>query len=772
MTRRFSRRWLAVAAIPLVWTTLSLGAPALAAGASPAITVLSTRADLVSGSQALTSITLPAGTDPASAHVTLNGNDVTSQFAVRPGGAYEGLLSGLNPGANVVIASTPSGGAELTITDHPIGGPVFSGPQIQPWTCEAGATDSQCDQPITYAYEYKNAVTGQFDAYDPSNPPPSPEVASTTTDNGQTVPYVIRVETGYEDRDEYQVAVLFTPGASWQPWAPQPQWDRKLEIPGGASCGVNHGTSTPPSVTDDTALSRGMMVAAPTLDNNGQNCNIVVQAEAVEMLKEHIVDAYGSIRYTIGSGCSGGSIYQQQVANAYPGLLDGILPMCSFPDSWSTSNDPFDCALLLPYWSTQAALGDAWTEAEKNAVVDDSTQSVCQSWVNVYMYSQGGNPSQTNSTIVACGVGATQPGDKNTEYNAQTNPDGVRCDLQDYMPNELGIRPQSVWDAQEKQVGHGFADRPWDNTGVQYGLDALLAGTISPQQFADLNAGVGCFDLDLNPVATRCIADPGALHGVYTSGGLNEANNLSTVPIIDLRGFDDSEIHSDFRSYVMRARLDIDFGGHGNQAIWTGPVALEGFEGPNGSMAQQGFLLMDQWLSSIAADHSSATQAQKVVKDRPAAATDTCFDAVGNPLPDQSVCGTVYPYFGSPRIAAGEPFTDDIMKCQLKPLEPGDYPGITFTSAQWTALQQTFPTGVCDWKRSGVEQQPNPVWMTYQHADGSVIYYGTPLGAAPASHPVGAQPSVPEALWQPALLLAGLAAAAVAARRRATIPRR
>src|SRR3989475_4203755 len=51
------------------------------------------------------------------------------------------------------------------------------------------------------------------------------------------------------------------------------------------------------------------------------------------------------IRYTIGSGCSGGSIYQQQAANDYPGIFDGILPACSFPDSWSTAIEVVDCRL-------------------------------------------------------------------------------------------------------------------------------------------------------------------------------------------------------------------------------------------------------------------------------------------------------------------------------------------------------------------------------------------------------------------------------------------
>ena len=753
----------AAVGLALVLTAFGLGElRASAATSNPTVTVLSTRADLVAGGEALVAVTLPAGTTAATVHMSLNGQDVTNEFAVRANGQYEGVVTNLAVGTNHLVATTPTGAAQITITNHPIGGPVFAGPQIQPWTCEAGAVDAQCNQPTTYSYEYKNAVTGQFDSYDPNDPPPSQAIATTTTDNGHTLPYIIRVETGYEDRDEYQAAVLFTPGGDWQPWAPQPQWDGKLEIPGGASCGVNHGASTPPSVTDDTALSRGMMVAAPTLDNNGQNCNIVVQAESVEMLKEHIVDAYGPIKYTIGSGCSGGSIYQQQVANAYPGLLNGILPMCSFPDSWSVASDPTDCALLLAYWNTQPALTDGWTSAQQAAVVDDSTVSVCQSWVNVYMYSQGGNPSQTNSAIIPCGVSPSQ------EYNASTNPNGVRCDLQDYMPNVLGIRPKSVWDLQEQLVGHGFVNRPYDNVGVQYGLNALLAGTITPQQFVDLNAGVGGFDLDANPIPTRTVGDPGGVTNVYRTGAVDEANNLSGVPIIDLRGHDVSEIHSDFRSYAMRTRLDAVQGGHANQAIWTGPIPLEGFEGSQ-SMAQAGFLTMDQWLTNIHNDTSGATPSQKVVNDKPAAATDTCFDASGNAIPSQSLCGSLYPYYGDPRMGAGAPLRDDIIKCPLRSLAATNYPGITFTAAQWAKLRQAFPSGVCNWSKAGVSQAPTIPWLTYQDASGHVIYGGTRMGAAPTSQPVGAQPSLVVAAMPAVMVLAGLVVvgALAAARRRA-----
>src|SRR4029079_19639494 len=54
------------------------------------------------------------------------------------------------------------------------------------------------------------------------------------------------------------------------------------------------------------------------------------------MAKEHLVESYGTLRYTIGTGCSGGSLVQQQVATDYRRIYKGILPQCSSPDSWST----------------------------------------------------------------------------------------------------------------------------------------------------------------------------------------------------------------------------------------------------------------------------------------------------------------------------------------------------------------------------------------------------------------------------------------------------
>jgi hypothetical protein len=48
-------------------------------------------------------------------------------------------------------------------------------------------------------------------------------------------------------------------------------------------------------------------------------------------------------------------------------------------------------------------------------------------------------------------------------------------------------------------------------------------------------------------------------------------------------------------------------------------------------------------------------------------------------------------------------------------------------------LQQTFPTGVCNYNAVGVKQHGTTPWLTYQNGSGAVVYGGRPLGPAPAS---------------------------------------
>ena len=55
-------------------------------------------------------------------------------------------------------------------------------------------------------------------------------------------------------------------------------------------------------------------------------------------------------------------------------------------------------------------------------------------------------------------------------------------------------------------------------------------------------------------------------------------------------------------------------------------------------------------------------------------------------------------------VAVG-PLTDDIVKCQLTPIDLSDY-RTAFTPEQRARLGKMFSAGVCDWSRPGVEQQP------------------------------------------------------------------
>src|SRR5205085_5297741 len=126
----------------ILWTLslcamLALGlAPANAQTGAPTIQVLSNRADLISGGDALVQINLPPAVNPVmGVKVSLNGGLINTMFAVRPNGRFQGLVTGLRDGDNLLSVSTPQGRAQITITNHPIGGPVFSGAQLQPWIC-------------------------------------------------------------------------------------------------------------------------------------------------------------------------------------------------------------------------------------------------------------------------------------------------------------------------------------------------------------------------------------------------------------------------------------------------------------------------------------------------------------------------------------------------------------------------------------------------------------------------------------------------------------
>jgi hypothetical protein len=223
-----------------------------------------------------------------------------------------------------------------------------------------------------------------------------------------------------------------------------------------------------------------------------------------------------------------------------------------------------------------------------------------------------------------------------------------------------------------------------------------------------------------------------AFQRVYRAGGVDTATNLNQVAIIDLRGPDPGAFHDVYRTYAMRDRLLRNFGSAANQLLWQGPEPLIG----DSTFADAAVYAEDGWLANVYNDHRNIPLAQKIVADKPAGLTDRCTNGSGTDVP-AATCQAVVQSYGTPRFVAGEPHTDDVLDCQLKPLNRSDYLPVTFTDPQWQELQQAFPTGVCDYSKPGVGQGPTTTWLTYQDAAGRVIYGGRALGAAPASVPFG-----------------------------------
>jgi len=555
----------------------------------------------------------------------------------------------------------------------------------------------------------------------------------------------VRVETGTINRAIYDIAVLFDPSAPWTPWSPQNGWNGKLNWVFGCDAAPGHRQATDRTCADDgeqfqlfndMALSRGFAVAAATHTNLGNNLNTTVHAETMMMVKERITERYGEIRYTIGTGCSGGSISQHGIANQYPGLIEGLRPECSFPDIWSVATvNSFDCALLNRYFDTTSPA--LWPNpAQRDAVhgyeLDLGPVNISQG--SAFCHWPGGNyrPSWWDPSVGGSG-GGMQEGygavaapcvPQSQVYDAQTNPRGVRCSAQDYLVNIVGRRPSAAWGPVEKSVGQGFANRFLDNVGLQYGLKALHAGTITPEQFVDLNEKIGGLDIDAEWQPERSHADVAGVERMYRSGQLVQGHELDQTAIIDYRADWNSDVHGNRQSAIARERMRAANGHLDNRAEWLEPDTNAWGAAPRPELS---FRVMDQWLARIEADTSDDPLPVRITRGRPPEAADGCFQ--NGQRTGAQACSN-YSVDDDPRLVAGMPDTRDILKCQLKPLSRGDY-HVTFTEAQWSRLNLAFPAGVCDWSKPGVGQQANTPWLTYEDGPG-----GRPLGQPPRSEVV------------------------------------
>lgn len=760
-----------------------LSASAVAKDENHDILVLSNRADLISGGDALVEVIVPPGIIQA----MRNGNPKIKAWlnsvplpddvlALRPDGRVYGLVTGLNIGENTLTVQAPGKTMSIVITNHPIGGPVFSGgAQLQPWICATSASksvtvvaprdpslsgvtatrvsglssdpiDVQCNTPTQFFYYYYPiakvgtgctlTITGAnpcFVAYDPASRPPDATIADFTNDRGDTVKSMLRLEKGSINRVLYQVLTYFDPAKPWQPWAPQRGWNRKLMWKMGASTSANHFEATPSaSIFDQNALSAGFMTANSSSTEHSQNNNELLAAETMMMVKEHIIEAYGEIRYTMSDGSSGGSMMQTTISTVMPGLLNGIQPSSSYPDAVSTWIETMDCGLLRGnYFLTLN--GSLLSEAQKAAITGHPNAvlgggAYCNTWVTSFLNPQ--RPDLANNCGSGFPVGIV--------YDAALRPKGVRCSIHDIQVPQWGEFVDSDGNIKTKL--------PYDNVGVVYGLKALQGGVISPEQFVQLNEGIGSYSNDLvwsggtpaTPIvpAARHAGQTDVLPTIYKSGILTDGKQLAKVAIIDIRpDLQVPNIHMPWRSWSERDRLDRANGTHENQVIRAFFTGAGGSSGAAG--VKQSFFMMDRWLGAIESDHSATPLEGKVIRNKPADVHDACFNTPGTTDaqvdPSQDVGldtpACLIKHAASPHIAAGGPLAENVFKCQLKPfsLSDPDYQGIAFTPDQAARLAAVFPNGFCDWTKPGVAQT-NAVPTTFENGPG-----GEPLPPPPVA---------------------------------------
>jgi hypothetical protein len=721
--RRGSARWsfLSTAVVVLVSTLLVMVSPVESGAAEHgelSLRVLSGRADMVTAGDALLQVRVARRIPVSAVAVRVNGTDVTDQFTVDYGTrTLTGRVSGLRVGRNDVTAFVPGGGrprAQLTLTNYPAVGPVFSGPHQQPFACETtkfrlpvlGETlgepiDENCSIETRVDYFYR--TSGNAFAPWPANAADYPDdLVSTTTSEGKRVPYVVRMETGTLNRGIYQMTVLHDPLAEPEPGPTSPPkgWNGRAIYTLGGGCvnGWYRQGDTTGGVTDDFMLSRGYGVMSSSLNVYGANCADVTAAETAMMVKERFVENYGPIRHTIGYGCSGGSYQAHQIVDNYPGIFDGIIVGCSFPEvGFGTVNFITDAWLLHEYF-TGSDLD--WSMEQKRAVTGFLRYETAP---NVAVGARRISPTAYCDMVPA-----------EQRYHPETNPDGVRCGVYDHAVNVYGRDPET-----------GFARRPLDNVGVQYGLKALNDGVITVEEFLDLNANIGGFDHDANLVPERTEGDLDAIRIAYRTGRLtNGGGGLATVPIIDYRAYtDDSpngDIHVRYHTFSMRERLRAANGSAANHVSLLEDNRYGGFS-TRSPLLRSAIVNMDRWLTNLEKSGAAPFDIDDIAEAKPASLREGCYSRdeepvfVAQPLDRDpaSECEQWYPSASFPREVAGESVAADIIKCSLKPVDPADYE-VAFTDEQWRRLREIFPDGVCDYSRPGVQQQGlQGTWLRY-----------------------------------------------------------
>jgi hypothetical protein len=666
----------------------ALAVTGLGEARSVELRVLSSPAEFVSGGDARIEVRAAPGLHDK-IRLFLNGQPVAASLNAN-GNRLEGVITGLVEGSNhlEVRLQGHSPRDEIEITNYPITGPMFSGPQQHPFVCTTtqGGVGRQpivesatppgtrvfdgsgnvigysrdCSIQTFVTYLYRS--TGNAWLTMPADGSRPADMSTITLEDGRTVDFVVRREVGSINRFLYSFAMLAPAGEN--PATPDlTLWNGRLLywFQGGVAIGHSQGTVHSGSLNPDI-LRLGYAIAHSSGNNTGTHYNLLVAGETAMMTKERFVERYGVPTYTVGLGGSGGAIAQYVIGQNQPGVLDALLPVQSYPDMVTQTIHVGDCELLEHYMDATDRANPKW-RTTKN-----------RSWLVGFNAEEGfprvNDPLAPLKTALgfSTATGSTEcvPGWRGLSPLAMNPHFGQAPNQQNYEPQSaIAAIRWTHWDDLRNVYGvdaTGAARPTWDNVGVQYGLRSLQESKITLEEFIHLNWHVGGWKHPSEMVQEtfpffgtsageiqKALTIPGYFDP-WSRKNMNLAPS-ATQPAPRTRG-DFSAMRAaytsghvfdghldrptiDHRQYMER-ELDMH-NTHQSFAARKRVIETMGNSNmmviwftdtmpgvPRASQSMDAIAVMDEWMRNI-----QANPKKSIRKNRPARAVDSCFDVTG-----------------------------------------------------------------------------------------------------------------------------------------------
>ena len=562
--------------------------------------------------------------------------------------------------------------------------------------------------------------------------------------NAEGIIRIFRVEQGTINRFIYTLIMPITVAEVGDRLA-QSQWNKRLiyQFNGGSGIGYRQGRQKNNKVLKRQVeqLLDGYAVISSSGNRTSYTYNMLLAEDTARRVKKQFTSLYGEPLYTVGIGGSGGGLAQYLIAQNSTGILDGLIPLYSYPDMITQTTYALDCDLLNNYFTFRANKRSAWLDWQKRQQIEGMNASNGFPQRAAYL--------QPMNQLMAGFVPSLPTGNSeciNGYFGLSSfinNPQ--QGFIRDFFHPDVAKQVKwSYWQDLKAILGtdqQGYGLSTWDNVGVQYGLSALLADAISLDEFVDINKKIGSWKPQ-DEMVKEAIFTPfgrklplwlslwGNQNITETDKGVAKRHQGSIdamqaayrwgqvfigkvdLPIIDVRHYleDDLDMHHISASFYSRLRIEQANGHAKNHVIWISDK--------NYNPAHLAFKVMDKWLLALKAQKAQHSSVSDVIAVKPDNLMDACFAADGTVISQgegvwngqwnnqtDGKCHSSFPMYSTSRIQAGSNWAGDLFKCQLisvdRAIAQGIY-GDKNLSAYLNELKLIFPEGVCDYSQGDV----------------------------------------------------------------------